>query len=150
MKEGARFWLVLALLGSGACGTTMEGELLIDAGEGRTAAYAPTECVDGGHFGYFGAQLRDEDHRVLDFLRHGEEPRVMFYAPGEAAFELGPEDCAQLDGELHRETINGSDNGTVRGRLELECDAPNGWVIRGVLSFEECGWPEEEEDGDAG
>ncbi|MEM9459056.1 MAG: hypothetical protein AAGF11_33065 [Myxococcota bacterium] len=136
------------LLGSGACGTPVEGELRIETHEGRTIQYSPRQCADGDHFGYFGVELRDEDDRILEFFRDGDDPQLAFYAPGDAAFELGPDDCEQLAGELHRDSVVGSDSGTVRGHLEVDCEAPNGSKIQGSVSFEQCGAPEVDKDCD--
>lgn len=146
--KGVRFSLLLALFGSGACGTPVQGELFIETHEGRTIEYAPRECADGNHLGYFGVELRDDDDRILEFFRNGDEPGLAFYAPGDAAFELGPLDCEQLAGELHRESPVNIESGTVRGNLEVDCEAPNGWKIRGSLSFEQCDAPDSEEDCD--
>ena len=144
--KGVRFKLVLALLGSGACGTTVDGELIIDTGEGRTIEYSPVRCADGQHFGYFGVELRDDDGRILEFFRDDDRPGLAFYAPGEAAFEVGPDECEQLGGEIHRDTVNGREHGMVRGNLALDCTAPNGWMMRGAVSFEQCQGPEDDED----
>ena len=140
--------LVLALLGSTACGTKVEGELFIDPGSYRKIEYAPVDCVDGDHFGFFGVQLRDEEDRILEFFRNGDEPGLAFYAPGQAAFELGPADCTRLVGSLEREHNETTDEGRVDGRLEIDCEAPNGWTLDGRLSFQRCGDPETEEDCD--
>lgn len=137
-----RLMLVLAILGSGACGDSpLEGELHIDAGNGRMFEYSPAECFNGDYRGYFGVELRDGADRILEFYRDGERPRAAFYSPADAAFELGPDDCERLTGELHRGDV-------VWGDVQIDCEAPNGWTLWGSLSFGKCGLPEEKECDD--
>lgn len=113
----------------------------IEGENGREVTYHPFYCYDGDYYGYFGIELRDCEDRSLGFFRDGDQPKVTFHYPGFTAFELGRADCEQLEGELHRESGRHSGYGKVRGFLEVDCVAPNGQIVRGSISFENCGDP---------
>ncbi|MEM7152349.1 MAG: hypothetical protein AAF799_05870 [Myxococcota bacterium] len=113
----------------------------MNSGVDRQIEYAPGECFNGAYHGFFGVEMRDGSDRVLEFFRNGQEPRIAFYAPGFAAFELGPSDCSSFAGELHR-------GDEVWGNVRLDCEAPSGWSVWGELSFEGCELPVEEDCDD--
>jgi len=141
--------LALALLGSGACQSKLSGELAIDTGRHRDFAYVPEYCADGGYFGFFGVQLRDDGERVLELFRDDDgRPGLAFYAPHGAEFELGEGDCTTLDASLMRQYNHTTESARMEGWLEVDCAVPGGWTIAGELAFERCDYPEGESDDD--
>jgi len=141
----ARLALTFALLGSTACWTKIDGELFIDPASYRKIEFVPISCVDGDDFGFFGVQIRDEEDRILDFFRNGDEPGLALYVPGKEAVELGPADCTTLVGSLDRELDETANEGRVDGSFEADCEAPNGWTLYGKLSFQRCDAPEDDD-----
>lgn len=142
-------WLGLVpLVGLMACSDPVSGQVNLVTDRGVTLNFAPTECADGNDRGFFGVELTDDDHQVLDFFRREGAPVVLFFSPGVGAFELDEDDCEFLDGNLLRNFNSTTDNGKMQGSFEMVCTTPRGWHVEGSLSFENCRAPSDDDDCD--
>lgn len=122
--------------------------MFLESERGDALTFRPTACADGDELGFFGAQFTDDHFQILDFHRRDGAPAVQFYSPGNGAFLVREDDCDVLDGDLLRHFNSSTGNGKVEGRLELSCTSPRGWLIEGVLNFEDCGPPDDGDDDD--
>ncbi|MEM7151768.1 MAG: hypothetical protein AAF799_02955 [Myxococcota bacterium] len=140
-------WLGLVpLVGLLACSDPVSGHVSLSTDRGATLKFVPTQCTDGNDRGFFGVELSDDAHQIMNFYRRDDAPAVLFFSPGVGAFDLDRDDCEFLDGDLLRKFNSTTDNGKMQGSFEMDCTTPRGWHVEGVVSFEDCRAPEDDDE----
>ncbi len=134
MGRWCGLWVVV-LLGTG-CAEPVRGTLAVHARSGQAYDFEPDECLDGGEFGYWGVQLRDDDGRVVDVFKRDDVPHAIVYAPGRLGFELTLDQCTVFEGRMTRRTVNG--HAEMGGDLTIDCLDSEGNALAGDVSFTDC------------
>jgi len=129
-----------------ACGEPVEGAVAVRSASGESLRFEPVQCYDGDDYGYWGVHLRDDDGRSMDIFERDGVPFAQVYAPGRAAFEVPLSGCEDFSGRLKRKTVNGSAH--VRGEFRFACFEEDGRELIGDVTFEDCGYLDDDSDDD--